>query len=94
MGLYPVNLHVALTMAAPQAGWTALHEAVYNGHEDVARVLVEAGADANLQDQAYAMVEVLAGSLWCVACNAEMRGLGAWRHSAAWGCPHFVCISP
>ena len=45
---------------APQTGWTALMCASRWGHEVVARVLVEAGADVNAADG----VSVVQGGVW------------------------------
>ena len=52
MGLPALCVHITLTVAASQDGWAALRRAVSKGNEGVARVLLEAGADTNLQDQA------------------------------------------
>ena len=40
----------SLIIICLQRGRTALHEAVSNGHQDVVRMLMKAGADVKTQD--------------------------------------------
>ena len=43
----------AFLRARSKEGWTALMSASYNGHNDVARVLIAAGLDVNATNTVY-----------------------------------------
>ena len=60
-GCYPLTVHIRMyathsmvcgyTVLPPQHGRTALMEAALNGHSGTVRVLVQLGADLNVQDK-------------------------------------------
>lgn len=47
----PLQLHCVVFMYSPQGGWTALMWGAYKGHTDVARMLMDKGANPNITGQ-------------------------------------------
>ena len=44
-------MYACLFFDCIQGGWTALHVACMNGHDKVVKILLQAGADLNIQDK-------------------------------------------
>ena len=61
-----------------QAGWTALIYSVYKRYKDIVRMLVDAGADLNVQDKVNSIIRFIKISLlWFISIITSQ----VWRHS-------------
>ena len=56
--LYDLNHHHVCHVNENQGGWTALMNASEKGHKDIAKLLMDKGADLNIQDNVSAPMYV------------------------------------
>jgi hypothetical protein len=55
-----------------QDGYTALHAAARQGHENLVRYLVDVGANIDARDQAVGFIGTDILAIWMCACNIEV----------------------
>ena len=53
---YKIKVCATLTVLCPQDGWTALHLAVQKGKVDVVILLIDAGAQVNIQTEVQLLI--------------------------------------
>ena len=85
--LHSAHLMTRVPVPPPSPGWSPLHYAASHGHDDVATLLVEAGADLNATNNAGETpltVEATPGRAAVCSCRLPVApprgGTGGTRH--------------